>query len=57
MQSQTGKVDVLRHPRAIEIGKNTGNFLPIGGVNERRIITFVEAFQAAVSEAADHLVM
>jgi hypothetical protein len=53
MQTQTGEVHVLRHPRVVEIGENTRNFLPIGGVNLRGVITLVKAFQSAVTEAAD----
>jgi hypothetical protein len=54
MQAQTGEVHVLWHPRAVEIGENTRDFLPIGGVNLRGVITLVKAFQSAVTEAADH---
>jgi hypothetical protein len=57
MQTQPGEVHVLRHPRAVEIGENTRNFLPIDGVNLRSVITLVEAFQSAVTEAADRTAM
>ena len=53
MQAQTGEVHVLRHPRAVEIGENTRDFLAVGGVDLRGVITLVEAFQSAVTEAAD----
>jgi hypothetical protein len=54
MQTQTGEIHVPRCTRAIEIGENTRNFLPIGGVYLRCIGALVETLKSAVPEAADH---
>jgi len=54
MQPQAGEIHVPRHPRGIEIAKNTRDFFPIGGVNLRCVIALVEALQSAVPEATDH---